>query len=215
MSQYVPTPPILLYITDMINGRVVKEGDEQYRWVLITANGEKIYKIRISGTIVNKYYSQGTEEKKSFVSLTIDDGTDTVRIKAWEETADSLQSIIESDELEVIGRPRLGEDEIYLLPDNVIKIDNFNKELYIRTKKIKRYVKKNLVIPSEEKIEEASNAAEKGIVWELIVSSEEGIELDELIDQTKLDNSNIESIIHDLLNNGDIYEPRALKFKKI
>jgi len=215
MSQYVPTPPILLYITDMINGRVVKEGDEQYRWVLITANGEKIYKIRISGTIVNKYYSQGTEEKKSFVSLTIDDGTDTVRIKAWEETADSLQSIIESDELEVIGRPRLGEDEIYLLPDNVIKIDNFNKELYIRTKKIKRYVKKNLVIPSEEKIEEASNAAEKGIVWELIVSSEEGIELDELIDQTKLDKSKIESIIHDLLNNGDIYEPRALKFKKI
>ena len=63
MSEYVPTPPILVYIIDVVNGRVVKEGDENYRWVLVTANGEKIYKVRISGTIVNHYYSQGTDER--------------------------------------------------------------------------------------------------------------------------------------------------------
>ena len=40
-------------------------------------------------------------------------------------------------------------------------------------------------------------------------------DLEELIDQTKLAKSTIEAVIHDLLNNGDIYEPSALKFKNI
>ena len=39
--------------------------------------------------------------------------------------------------------------------------------------------------------------------------------MDFLIESTKLERSTIEEIIHELLNNGDIYEPTALKFKKI
>ena len=40
-------------------------------------------------------------------------------------------------------------------------------------------------------------------------------DLEELIDQTKLPKSTIVLIINDLLNNGDIYEPSALKYKRI
>ncbi|MHA1199320.1 MAG: hypothetical protein ACTSQF_08250 [Candidatus Heimdallarchaeaceae archaeon] len=215
MSEFVPTPPILTYIFDIVNGRVVKEGDEKYRWVLISSNGEKIYKMRLSGTIVSKYYGAKTDEKKSFASLTIDDGTDTIRVKGWEETADALNRFFEGEEIEIIGKPRLGEDEIYVLPEEFLKIDDYNKELYLRSKKIKRYVKKNLVIPTEEKIAEKNLLAEKEMIWAIIADSEEGVELDFLIEETKLEKATIESIIHELLNNGDIYEPTALKFKKI
>ncbi len=215
MSEFVPTPPILTYIFDIVNGRVVKEGDEQYRWVLITANNEKIYKMRISGTIVGKYYSMKTDDKKAFATLTLDDGTETIRVKGWEETAEALNRFFEGGEIEIIGKPRLSENEIYVLPEDFLKIEDYNKELYLRTKKIKRYVKKNLVIPSEEKVEQASFLVEKAMVWEIITNSEEGVELDLLIEETKLEKATIESVIHDLLNNGDIYEPTALKFKKI
>ena len=61
MSEFVPTPPISLYITDIVEGSVVKEGDERFRWVLITYNGEKVYKVRINGTIIQK--SRTTKNK--------------------------------------------------------------------------------------------------------------------------------------------------------
>lgn len=215
MSEFVPTPPILTYIFDIVNGKVVKEGEDQYRWVLISFNDERIYKIRFSGTIVGKFYGPQTDEKKAFASLTIDDGTETIRVKGWEETADAMNRFFEGEEIEIIGRPRLGEDEIYVLPDEFLKIENYNKELYLRSKKIKRYVKKNLVIPSEEKIETKNFLKEKEMIWELIVTSENGVEMDYLLEETKLEKATIETIIHELLNNGDIYEPVALKFKKI
>ena len=215
MSEFVPTPPILTYIFDIVNGRVEKEGDDRYRWILISSNGEKIYKIRLSGTIVSKYYGPKSDEKKAFVSLTIDDGTDTIKIKAWEETADALNTFFEGEEMEVIGKPRLSEDEIYVLPEEFHKIEDFNKELYLRSKKIKRYVKKKLIIPSEEKIQENNFLEDKEMVWEIIADSEEGVDFDFLIDETNLDRDKLNSIIHELLNNGDIYEPTASKYKKI
>lgn len=215
MSEFVPTPPILTYIFDIVNGKIEKEGDDRYRWVLISSNGERIYKLRISGTIVNKYYGAKSDEKKSFASLTIDDGTDTIRIKAWEEVADALNMFFEGEEIELIGKPRLSEDEIYVLPEDFHKIEDYNKELYLRSKKIKRYVKKRLTIPSEEKLQEKNYLHEKELVWELIADSEEGVELDFLMEETNLDRNKLNTIIHELLNNGDIYEPTTQKYKKI
>ena len=68
MSEFIPQPLIQLYIIDFVEGRLEKEGDEQFRWVLITRNGEKVYKIRINGTIVAKYYGEGDKEKKSYAN---------------------------------------------------------------------------------------------------------------------------------------------------
>ena len=53
------------------------------------------------------------------------------------------------------------------------------------------------------------------LIWDIILNSEDGVDLEDLIDQTKLTKSTIVSVIQNLLNNGDIYEPSALKYKKI
>jgi RPA family protein len=215
MSQFVPSPPILLYIVDVINGRVEKEGEDQFsRWMLTTANGEKVFKIRITGTVVNKYFSPASEDKKAFTSISIDDGTEVIRVKGWEDDAMILNALEESQEAEIIGKPRISEDEIYLFPETVQKIEDYNKELYLRTKKVKRYVKKNFVI-SAEQVETTEFQKEKELIWDIILNSDDGIDLEELIDQTKLARSTIISVINDLLNNGDIYEPSALRYKKI
>ncbi|MCE7740122.1 MAG: hypothetical protein KAU62_06770 [Candidatus Heimdallarchaeota archaeon] len=217
MSQFVPTPPILLYIVDIINGKVAKEGEDKFsRWMLTSANGEKVYKVRVTGTVVNKYFSPASEDKKAFASVSIDDGTEVIRVKGWEDDATILNDVLEeSDEAEIIGRPRVSEDEIYLFPETVLKNEDYNKELYLRTKKIKRYAKKNFIISSEQAMETENFQKEKKIIFDIILNSENGIDLEKLIDQTKLAKSTIEAVIHDLLNNGDIYEPSALKFKKI
>lgn len=216
MSQFVPTPPILLYIVDVVNGRVTKDGEDKFsRWMLTTANGEKVYKIRITGTIVNKYFSPASEDKKAFASISIDDGTEVIRVKGWEDDAMILNDLEESQDSEIIGRPRISEEEIYLFPESVQKIEDYNKELYLRTKKIKRYAKKNFVISSEQVVETEEFQKEKELIWNIILNSEDGVDLEDLIDQTKLAKSTIVSVIQNLLNNGDIYEPSALKYKKI
>ena len=215
MSEFIPQPLIQLYIIDFVEGRLEKEGDEQFRWVLITRNGEKVYKIRINGTIVAKYYSEGDKEKKSYANFTLDDGSDTIRIKAWEEQAEVLRGFEIGEEVEVMGRPRQSDDEIYLLPDEVLKIDDLNKSLYLRAKKIKRYAKKNYELPTEEQIVKAHDMAQMESVWSIIMETEEGVELEDIITKTKLDKTIVESVIQELIKKGDIYEPTSLKFKKI
>lgn len=215
MSMFEQKAPILLYAIDIVNGHLIKEGDESYRWVLITSNSEKIYKIRLNGTIIDKYHSASDGTKKSFTTLTLDDGTATVRVKAWEDTAEFLNGFIIGNDIDVIGKPRASDDEVYVLPEIVMLIEDSNKELYLRAKKIKRYTKNNLIISKEVEDSPDHNQEQKEKVWGLIADSEEGLELEEIMKTTKLDKATVESIIHDLLNDGDIYEPSALKFKKI
>ena len=215
MSEFIPQPLIQLYIIDFVEGRLEKEGDEQFRWVLITRNEEKVYKIRINGTIVAKYYGEGDKEKKSYANFTLDDGSDTIRVKAWEEQAEILKGFEIGEEVEVMGRPRQSDDEIYLLPDEILKIDDLNKSLYLRAKRIKRYAKKNYELPTEEQIVKAHDMAQFESVWSIIMETEEGIELEDIITKTKLDKAIVESVIQELIKKGDIYEPTSLKFKKI
>jgi RPA family protein len=215
MSDFVPTPPILTYIVDLVEGKIMKEGEEQYRWVLITTNGEKIYKARINGTIVNKYFSPGDKEKKAYTTLTVDDGTDTIRLKGWEEQADYLNTFEVGNSVDVMGKLRQAEEEIYILPDSIIGITDYNKEMYLRAKKVKRYAKKNYILPTEEQLLIIHNQEDKEKIWNLITDSDEGIELDDIITKSKLEKATVESVIQELIRNGDIYEPTSLKFKKI
>jgi hypothetical protein len=215
MSEFVPQPLIQLYIVDIVEGRLEKEGDEQYRWVLITRNKEKVYKTRVNGTVVAKYFSEGNQEKKTYANLTLDDGSDTMRIKAWEEQAEFLKGFEIGDEVEVMGRPRQSDEEIYLLPEEILKIDDFNQSLYLRAKRIKRYAKNDFELPTEEQIVKAHDAAQMALVWSIIMDNEDGVELEEIITKSKLDKAIVESVIQELVKKGDIYEPTSLKFKKI
>jgi len=216
MSEFTPSPPILLYIFDIIEGTLRKEGEEQYsRWILSTMNGEKIYKIRINGLLVDKYYSSADETKKAFASLTMDDGTDTIRIKAWEEAAELLNTFKQGEYLDITGRPRESEGEIYLLPDQIIKIESFDKELYLRLKKAKRYLKKGLLIPTEAEVAQVHDSKEKELIWSIISNAEEATHFDEICKKSKLDNQTVQSIITDLIDDGVIYQPQKSQFKKV
>ncbi len=119
------------------------------------------------------------------------------------------------DEVEVLGRPRQSDDEIFILPDEVIKIEDYNRSLYLRAKKIKRYAKKNLELPTDEQISKAHDKAQMELVWSIITETEEGAELEEIISKSKLDRAVVESVIQELIKKGDIYEPISLKYKKI
>lgn len=207
-----------MYLADVVNGELKENPDNPYDITLITSNDEEIKRTRLTGTVVDKYFSPGTEEKKAYTALVIDDGTDTLRLKGWEDMAESMNELLIGDEIEAYGRPNKDQNERYVVPDKIIKIKDYKRELYLRAIKAKRYANNNLKIPKisvKKTTDEEENNVAKEEIRNLIFDNEEGMTLDELLETTDIDRPTIEEVIQDLANDGDIYEPETGLFKRV
>ncbi|MHA1866647.1 MAG: hypothetical protein ACTSXD_01115, partial [Candidatus Heimdallarchaeaceae archaeon] len=71
MSQFVSPPAIIVYIYDLINGTLRTDPENPFQMAILTKNGELIERVRIVGTIVDKYHSEGIEGKKDYTMLSV------------------------------------------------------------------------------------------------------------------------------------------------
>ena len=108
-------------IADLTSGKFEERGEQK---ILITAYGEEISRIRILATVVSKFVS----DDKEFASATLDDCTDTIRVKGWKDTK-NLQGLTIGDIVDLIGKVREYNGETYLTTEIVQKIDDPNLEL--------------------------------------------------------------------------------------
>ncbi len=148
MRRALPTPqagPVQVsehaakvYSMELVSGEFVR-GSGSARSFLRMWNGENIDKARVMGTVAHKFSSQdGT-----YCALTLDDGTETIRVKGWREEAKVLQPFEVGQIVDVIGQIREYEGEIYLSPLSVSAIADPNweplRELEIyRLRKVKK-----------------------------------------------------------------------------
>jgi RPA family protein len=110
-------------IYDIINGKFVhKEGLEPS--YVLTDFGQKISRAYLIGTIVDKFMS----ENGNYSSITIDDDSDSIRIKAFREQVNIFDTFNVGDMVMVIGKIRNYADENYMIPEIVKKITNSNLE---------------------------------------------------------------------------------------
>ena len=219
MSVHYKKDPVFVFILDVILGSIFSPESFPYTKVIKTHNDEHLSFVRILGTVTNKYHSLGSETKKEYTSLTVDDGTGVIQVKGWEDHAKTLDAFNIGDVVDVFAKPRVSKNqEIFLVVDKIFSIDNYSHELYLRAKRVQRYITNGFGLPKivlspQESHEDYEKA--KITIWELIVSNEDGITFDEILQETGLPKQLVEKVIQELLNNGDIYEPVALKFKKI
>lgn len=100
---------------------------------VITPLGERLSRIRVLTVVVDKFVA----ETGKFASLTIDDGTDTVRAKVFNALS-MIENISPGDTVDVIGRIKEYNNEIYIAPEVITKISDPNfevlRELEIRRK---------------------------------------------------------------------------------
>ena len=109
---------------------VVQEGfNPNY---IITNNGTRLSRVRILATVVDKFLS----ETNKFASITLDDGTDTIRAKAFNAVS-IFESIGIGDIIDAVGRIREYQGEIYILPEIVTKAEEPNMEI-LRELEIKK-----------------------------------------------------------------------------
>jgi len=170
----------------------------------------QVSRARLMATVVNKLVND--ERKSGF--LVIDDCTETIRVRGWEEQHKLIDSVNIGDLIDVIGRVRRYNEEVYLIPE-IIKKSGAN---WFALRKIEMSNKDK---PKLEFKEAASLSSEepvsKDLMFSLIKKNDkgQGAELKDLLEQSKLGREECLKVIRDLMADGVVFEPKSNKFKAL
>jgi RPA family protein len=104
-------------VADIVNGTF---GDDNGPRV-ISPEGVELRRVLLVGNIVDQVTGNN-----NYASITIDDGTETIRAKAWGAEADMLQSVSGDMLTLVVGKVREYENEVYVVPEIVRPIEDSN-----------------------------------------------------------------------------------------
>ncbi|MDI6825743.1 MAG: OB-fold nucleic acid binding domain-containing protein [Candidatus Aenigmarchaeota archaeon] len=135
-------------ISDILNGKFVRKEGLEPSYVL-TELGQKISRANLVATIVDKFMS----EDGNYSNITVDDDSDSIRVKAFKENSNIFDNLDVGDSVMVIGKVREYADEKYIIPDIVKKIADPNYESLHRLEVLKQLLmqKKALEIIKNEK----------------------------------------------------------------
>ncbi len=170
-----------LKIEDLVRGQYVRSPEGTEPSYLLTPWGERVSRARILGTVVEKF----VREDQGYAVLRLDDGTETISIRAWREGVRELVGLNLGDLIDIMGRVREFEGEVYLVPDLILRVKNQNWEL-VRELEILRSRKQALaqgkrpqlrkeakLEPRQLKIELPATSPEKSPVIERVEEVEE------------------------------------------
>jgi RPA family protein len=226
-------------VWDLVNGTYVKkEGFEPS--VVKTQLGEEISRARLMGTVVAKFVA----EDGNYAAITLDDGSDTIRVKIF-KTVKPLDTVTVGDIVDVIGKVREYQGEVYVMPEVVGKVSDPNFEIMRRLelaykemgiKKTKELIEKHKDSDPEELRKELVEkhglesqwidmfiAEKKGKeknalkkqLLDIIGSQKDGVVYSDLVKRVKAKGAEIEAAVDELLNDGICYEPSPGRIRKI
>lgn len=209
-------------IFDLVNGEFLREENRSF---VKTVFGN-VSEVRILATVVDTF----TSEDRSFSTITLDDGTETLRVKTWNQDVEVLQPFEKGDFVECLGWVREYNNEIYLIPELIKKVSP-NKwilrelEILESLLKIPKEEKEELV--EEEVLEEIEENVDEEDLEEFEILDEDEIaekvfsvlkkgEMDkkEIMAETQLDEIDVELALRELLDMGKIKDLGG-KFKVI
>ncbi len=102
---------------ELVRGKYVKRPGFESNYVL-TNMGRRLSRIRLVGLVVDKYVS----EEGNYAAITLDDESDTIRCKAFMNMK-IFDSVNAGDLVDVVGKVREYNGEIYLMPEIIRKVD--------------------------------------------------------------------------------------------
>ena len=206
-----------IWIRDLYSGKFVH--GEGWEPNYIDLGERKISRVNLLATVVSKF----TSEDGNYCTITLDDGTETVRVKAFGPDVIKLKDAPIGAIVRFIGRVKEYDGEIYLSPEIIRIIDDPNwlivhkLELGQPTSGLPEPEDVKPAIPeevAEEVIKEEDLSMQEKIlslIKELDVGS--GADINEVIEKSGFEPAEAKSIIIGLLNSGDIYEPKKGRLK--
>jgi len=102
---------------EIANGAFVRKSGFESSYIL-TNLGRRLSRIRVLGLIVDKFISPD----ERYATITLDDSTDTIRCKAFVNTK-IFDGFGEGDLVNVFGKLREYNGEVYIIPEIIKKVD--------------------------------------------------------------------------------------------
>ena len=114
-----------LKIDDIVLGQYVRSPEGTEPSYLLTPWGQHTTRARVLGTVVDKF----VRDDQGYATLRLDDGSETISLRAWREGVPELAGFKVGDLIDVIGRVREFEGEVYLVPEFILRVEDYNWEL--------------------------------------------------------------------------------------
>ncbi|MBS7267420.1 MAG: hypothetical protein KIH10_01130 [Candidatus Freyarchaeota archaeon] len=207
-----------VHISDLVNGKWVEKPNGRF---IVTGSGLEVQRARVMGTVVDKFISSQSD----FGSITLDDGTETIRAKFWKNQNSPINKVQVGDIVDIIGKVKEYRGEVYLVPELVINVDDPNWEI-VRELELMllkpageiSHLKEEIGVSEEDKtVPEEDFASNITRIMEVIEKFDEGEGVDFQIikKETGLSLKELESGLTELLSDGTIYEPRPQTYRKL
>lgn len=199
-------------IKDLVEGEFIKtEGNMEPNYV-VTSLSEMVSRVRVMGVVVSKFIS----EDDKYVIVTLDDSSEITSARSFIDT-DILKGIEVGETIDVVGKVKEYQEQIYILPEVVYIIEDPNWELVRRLElviKDKTLGKKPSSKPVEDKVEVEGEALRDRVLEVIKTGDEgEGVKYVTVVKETGIKEEDLDKIINDLLVEGEIYEPKIGRFK--
>lgn len=220
-----------LWVQNIIESPFV---EQQGEWEpnFIDFQNKKISRVNIIATIVDHFVSPDN----NYSTIVVDDSSATIRARVFKEDVPMFKDLKIGDAVMIVGRTKKYNDEVYILPEIIKKLDNPNWEVLRKFELIKgigrprqvqysaedkfayeepkeaeqlRDTPENQVV-TEEYIEDTSSSRQK--VLSFIEKMEEA-SVKEISEDSGMADENINIILKELLKEGEIYQPKPGYFR--
>lgn len=235
------SPAKKVRISDLMKGKYFYGSKEEMKpSYVITPYGEKVSRVNLIGTVIDKFVS----EDGNYSSVSIDDGTETARVKSFEEFPFEKTEL--GDMVRVIGKVKEYNGELYIAFELIQKIDDVNFEILAKAEILSDLVKRKKIIDDIKSLSNQMDETElrvyaretysideetlsvimeskkkeidyKPIVLDVIKKLDDGkgVEIKKLFEVLNLPENTIEKTMDQLINEGSLYEPIPGKFRAV
>ena len=187
-------PAKKIRIFDVVNGRFFPGSKEEKRsGYVITPVGEKVSRVNLIGSVLNSFVN----DDQNYSTLTLDDGTETIQVRAFKEEVEKLIKHEIGDLVLAIGKVREYSGEIYVGVESVRKIEDMNMETLRKLELL------NELIEKKKTVDEIKSMFEKMSREELLESVLQKFGYDEETLDVILENLNVEKEVD--------YKPQILE----
>lgn len=130
-------------ISDIANGKYFSGSREEMKpSYVITPFGQKISRVNMVATVTDKFLS----EDENYSAVTIDDGTEAIRVKTFKENVDLLRNIEPGELVLVIGKIKEYNGEVYVNGEVIRKVQDPNYENLRKTEILNELVESKKII---------------------------------------------------------------------
>lgn len=206
-----------LWISQLHNGSYITTQDDSSNYLDI--NGLHVSRANIIATVTQVSKNEG------YASLTLDDSSSSIRMKAWQQDVNLLAGFTPGDIVLAVGRVREYNSERYILPELVKKIENLNW-LLVRKLELLKENPQPIVVKEERQNDEILHEDILDAPIKLSISfrqkilnliesldSAEGVSIEELATSSDMPRKELQLAIHELIKEGELYEHKQGKLK--